>query len=138
MVKWLGPQFDALNGTLDVSAYTDVSAKWMVDCMAPDIEAYMGAIPISTFMGLQSCDFSGQGARMTHPHSTLLDTPLTPSPLNTRETRREEGVHGPGRGYMEQYPELSAFDMSAMSATDFITAMPPGMMMRILQAQREM
>jgi hypothetical protein len=28
---------------MDISQYADVSAKWMVDCMAPDIEAYMGA-----------------------------------------------------------------------------------------------
>ena len=64
--------------------------------------------------------------------------PVTLFPLNTHETRRDTVVRGPGRGYMEQYPELNAFDMSAISATDFITAMPPGMMMRILQAQREM
>ena len=59
----------------------------MVKCMEPHIEDYMRVIPVSTFMGLQSCDYSG---------------------------------------YIAQYPELGAFDMSSISATDFITAMPPG------------
>ena len=55
--------------------------------MEPHIEDYMRVIPVSTFMGLQSCDYTG---------------------------------------YIAQYPELGAFDMSSISATDFITAMPPG------------
>lgn len=99
MVGWLTPQLEAMRGTVDPASYADVTPAWMVKCMEPHIEDYMRVIPVSTFMGLQSCDYSG---------------------------------------YLEQYPELSAFDMSAITATDFITAMPPGMMMKILQAQREM
>lgn len=70
-----------------MSSYADITPAWMVKCMEPHIEDYMRVIPVSTFMGLQSCDYSG---------------------------------------YIEQYPELGAFDMSSISATDFITAMPPG------------
>lgn len=98
MVNWLAPQFEAMRGKVDVSSYADVTPAWMVKCMEPHIEPYMRNIPVATFMGLQSCDYSG---------------------------------------YIEQYPELGALDMSSISATDFITSMPPGMMMKILQAQRE-
>jgi len=41
-------------------------------------------------------------------------------------------------GYIATYPELSAFDMSAISPTDFITGMPRGMMMKLLAAQRSL
>ena len=44
---------------------------------------------------------------------------------------------GHGVGYTAQYPELAVFDMSAVTPTDFITAMPPGMMMRILASQNK-
>jgi hypothetical protein len=47
----------------------------------------MRNIPIATFMGLQSCDYSG---------------------------------------YVEERPKYAALDFSKITATDFVTAMPPG------------
>jgi len=40
-------------------------------------------------------------------------------------------------GYLEQYPELRAYDFSSVSTSDFIQALPPGMLFRLLQAQRQ-
>lgn len=57
MVNWLAPQFD--NRTIDADAYMNVTPKWMVECIAPHITTYLRAIPMETFMNLQSCDYSG-------------------------------------------------------------------------------
>ncbi|EEH60635.1 uncharacterized protein MICPUCDRAFT_49949 [Micromonas pusilla CCMP1545] len=35
-------------------------------------------------------------------------------------------------GYFDAYPELRAFDFSSVDSMDFIRAMPPGMLMRIM------
>jgi hypothetical protein len=87
MVGWIAPQFEAMRGSIDPDQYSNVPPAWVVKCMEPNIDAYMKTIPISTFMGLQSCDYTG---------------------------------------YIADYPEMNTFDMSAISATDFIAAMPPG------------
>lgn len=38
--------------------------------------------------------------------------------------------------YIEQYPELATFDFGSVSTSDFMRAMPPGMLMEILSNQR--
>ena len=38
--------------------------------------------------------------------------------------------------YVERWPELATFDFSAVSTSDFMRAMPPGMLMEILSNQR--
>lgn len=71
MFKWLAPQFDEQRMDFNASAYEDVTPEWMIKCMAPTLPAWLDAIPITTFMELQKCEYDGYLAQ--YPELAALD-----------------------------------------------------------------
>ena len=58
-VLWSTGSHRSLITELSTLTYMNVTPKWMVECIAPHITTYLRAIPMETFMNLQSCDYSG-------------------------------------------------------------------------------
>ena len=71
MFNWLAPQFEEQRGDFNATEYADVEPKWMIECMAPTLPAWLDAIPISSFMELQKCEYDGYLSQ--YPELAVMD-----------------------------------------------------------------